>query len=93
MDHGLRHKPYRSGAALARAAEKSRGAALPQYLRKTLLTRHIPDYAAALSETHDYSQATALAFKGADMAVFQENFREFWLKRRGNARHYDPLDK
>ena len=64
----------------------------PQELNTTFKTI-LPDYAAALAETHDYNQATAAAFKDADMAVFQENFREFWLKRRGNARHYDPLDK
>ncbi len=46
--YGLKHKPYRSGAALAREAEASCGAPLPAQLRKTLLTRHIPDYAAAL---------------------------------------------
>ncbi len=51
----------------------------------------LPEYAAALAQTHDEEEATFLAFKDVDMAVFQENFREFWLKRRGTARHFDPL--
>ena len=61
--------------------------------RNTPFKAILPDFAAALAETHDYTQATAVAFKEVDMAVFQENFREFWLKRRASAMQYDPLEK
>jgi hypothetical protein len=55
---------------------------------KEILTR----FAAALAELRQYSTATALAWEGVDRAGFQENFREFWLKRRGAAMRYDPLE-
>ncbi len=61
--------------------------------RNTPFKDILPDFAAALAETHDYTQATAQAFKDVDLAVFQENFREFWLKRRVSALQYDPLEK
>jgi len=61
--------------------------------RNTPFKAILPDFAAALAQTHTYAEATALAFKEVDMAVFQENFREFWLKRRASAMQYDPLEK
>ncbi len=60
--------------------------------RNTPFKNILPDYAAALAQTHDREQATLLAFKDVDMAVFQENFSEFWLKRRNSAMQFDPLE-
>jgi len=60
--------------------------------RNTPFKAILPNYAAALAQTRNRDEATALTFKDVDMAVFQENFREFWLKRRGSALQYDPLD-
>ncbi len=61
--------------------------------RNTPFKDILPDFAAALAKTHAYDEATEAAFEDVDMAVFQENFREFWLKRRGSAMQYDPLEK
>ena len=61
--------------------------------RNTPFKNILPDFAAALAETHNYDEATALAFKDVDMAVFQDNFREFLLKRRASAMQFDPLEK
>lgn len=61
--------------------------------RNTPFKNILPDFAEALAETHSYSAATTAAFKKIDLRVFQENFREFWLKRRASAMQYDPLDK
>ena len=61
--------------------------------RNTPFKNILPDYAAALAQTHSGEEATVLAFKDVDMRVFQENFREFWLKRRGAAMQYDPLEQ
>ena len=47
-EYGHQHKPYRTGAALATAAEACCGKPLPPWLRTTLLTPHIPDYDAKL---------------------------------------------
>jgi hypothetical protein len=55
---------------------------------KTLLA----DYAAALKQTHDYGEASKRTCAALDMNVFQDNFREFWQKRRASAIQFDPLD-
>lgn len=60
--------------------------------RNTPFKNILPDYAEALALTHDGQAATAAAFKKIDLAVFKDNFREFWLKRRGSAMRYDPLE-
>jgi hypothetical protein len=61
--------------------------------RNTPFKSILPDFAASLAATHSYQAATSEAFKKIDVRVFQDNFREFWLKRRASAIHYDPLDK
>lgn len=61
--------------------------------RNTTYKEILPAFASALAETHRYPDATALAFESVDMGLFQENFREFWQKRRAEARLYDPLEK
>jgi hypothetical protein len=60
--------------------------------RNTPFKELLPDFAAALAETRNYAEATAKTLKAVDLGVFQENFREFWLKRRASALQYDPLD-
>ena len=60
--------------------------------RNTPFKNILPAYAAALVQTHDTGQATLQAFADVDMTIFQQNFREFWLKRRGSAMQYDPMD-
>jgi len=60
--------------------------------RNTPFKNILSDYALALAATHDEQAATAAAFKNVDLAVFKDNFREFWLKRRGSAMRYDPLE-
>ncbi len=60
--------------------------------RNTPFKNILPDYAAALALTHDEQTATTTAFNNVDLAVFKDNFREFWLKRRGSAMRYDPLE-
>ena len=59
--------------------------------RNTSFKTIMSDYAASLAQTHTYGEATKQAFAKINMAVFQENFREFWLKRRASAMQYDPL--
>ena len=61
--------------------------------RNTPFKNILPDYAAALVQTHSGEEATDIAFKAVDMTVFQENFREFWMKRRSSAMQYDPLEQ
>ena len=61
--------------------------------RNTPFKSILSDFADALAETRNYALATSAAFEKVDMNVFQENFREFWLKRRASAMQYDPLDK
>lgn len=51
----------------------------------------LESYAAALASETNFLRATEVAFGEVDMGVFQSNFREFWLKRRGAAMQYDPL--
>jgi len=60
--------------------------------RNTPFKNILPDYAAALALTHDDHAATTAAFRNVDLAVFKDNFREFWRKRRGSAMRYDPLE-
>lgn len=48
--YGTRHKPYPSARALTQAAEQSRRAALPSWLRRTILGDHSPDYIERLKE-------------------------------------------
>lgn len=47
-DYGVKHRPYRSALVLVRAAEACRRAALPDPIRKAILTEYAPDYAAEL---------------------------------------------
>lgn len=86
--------------ALARSLNYATAWGLAYYLQKgaplernTPFKTVLPDFAASLAETRSYRSATDAAFSDVDMAVFQENFREFWLKRRASAMQYDPLDK
>jgi len=60
--------------------------------RNTTFKNILPDLAAAIAETRRYPLATAQALETVDLSVFQDNFREFWLKRRASAMRYDPLD-
>jgi len=61
--------------------------------RNTPFKSILADYAASLAQTREYATATKQAFAEVDMTVFQENFREFWLKRRASAMQYDPLEE
>ncbi len=61
--------------------------------RNTPFKELLVDYAASLAASRDYEEANALTFADVDIAVFQTNFREFWLKRRASAIQYDPLEK
>lgn len=61
--------------------------------RNSPFTRILPDFALSLAQTHAYSDATTQAFSAIDMPAFQDNFREFWLKRRASAMQYDPLEE
>lgn len=60
--------------------------------RNTPFKSILPTLAATLARTRSYQQATQDAFSKVDMSVFQENFREFWTKRRASAMQFDPLD-
>ena len=91
---------FYDGTAAGRKLKYAMAWGLVYYLQKGApLERNTPfnsilsDYSAALAQTHDRQQATLVAFKQVDMAVFQENFREFWLKRRSTAMQYDPLEQ
>lgn len=48
--YGTRHKPYPSAHALIQAAQDSRRAALPSWLKRTILSDHSPDYIERLKE-------------------------------------------
>lgn len=61
--------------------------------RNTPFKSILPDYMTALAQTRNGEKATDFAFRNVDTSVFQENFREFWLKRRNSALQYDPLDQ
>ncbi|MBP5511539.1 MAG: hypothetical protein J6Z49_11535 [Kiritimatiellae bacterium] len=52
-----------------------------------ILERH----AAALRGTRDGAKATLAAFDGVEMKLFQEKFREFWLRDSERAFKYNPL--
>jgi len=94
------HDEFYEGTTGGRKLKYAMAWGLAYYLQKgaplernTPFKNILPDYAAALAQTRDREQATLLAFKDVDMAVFQANFREFWLKRRGSAMQYDPLEQ
>jgi hypothetical protein len=61
--------------------------------RNTPFKQILPTYADALALELDGAKATEAAFADVDMAVFLDTFREFWLKRRGTAMRYDPLQQ
>jgi len=61
--------------------------------RNTPFNSILTDFAAALAELHNYPEALAKTLETVDLRVFQDNFREFWLKRRASALQYDPFDK
>lgn len=91
---------FYDGTAAGRRLKYAMAWGLAYYLQKgsplernTPFKSILPDYAAALAQTRDREEANASAFKGVDMAVFQENFREFWLKRRAAAMQFDPLEQ
>ena len=90
---------FYSGNATERSLKYAVAWGLAYYLQKGApLERNTPfrsilqDHAAALAQTRSYSEATQQAFSQIDMPVFQDNFREFWLKRRATAIQYDPLE-
>jgi hypothetical protein len=94
------YEAFYGGESAARKLKYATAWALAYYLQKgapqernTPFKSILPDFAAALAETHSYQEATSAAFKKIDMHVFQENFREFWLKRRASAMQYDPFEK
>lgn len=91
---------FYSGDASERALNYAAAWGLAYYLQKgapqernTPFKDILPDFASALAETRLYPLATAHALKRVDLSVFQDNFREFWLKRRASAMRYDPLSK
>jgi hypothetical protein len=59
--------------------------------RNTEFKSVLPDLAAALIETQNYSEAMDKVLANMDMSVFQSNFKEFWTCRRSSALQYDPL--
>jgi len=90
---------FYSGNASERSLKYAIAWGIAYYLQKGApLERNTPfhdilrDYAAALAQTHAYPEATQQAFSRIDMSVFQDNFREFWLKRRSSAMQFDPLE-
>lgn len=60
--------------------------------RNTPFKSVLPDCAASLAQNHNFLEATKKAFAEVDLSVFQDNFREFWLKRRASAMQFDPLE-
>ena len=93
------HTEFYSGTSASLRLKYALAWGLAYYLQKgapqernTPFKDVLPDYAAALALTHDGEAATIAAFKNVDLTVFQENFREFWLKRRGSAMRYNPLE-
>jgi hypothetical protein len=91
---------YEGGSAAERTLKYATAWGLAYYLQKgapqernTPFKDILPVFASALAETRLYSAATVRAFEGVDLSVFQENFREFWLKRRASAMRYDPIGK
>lgn len=94
------YETFYGGESLERKVKYATAWGLAYYLQKgapqernTPFKDILPKFAASLAETHNYQMATAEALKGIDMRVFQDNFREFWLKRRASAIQYDPLEK
>ena len=90
---------YYGGSDAERSLKYAMAWGLAYYLQKgaplelnTPFKTILADYAAALAQSHAYADATKQAFAKIDMTVFQDNFREFWLKRRASAMQYDPLD-
>jgi len=93
------HTEFYSGTSASLRLKYALAWGLVYYLQKgaplernTPFKDILPDYAATLALTHDGATATAAAFKNVDLTVFQGNFREFWLKRRGSAMRYNPLE-
>jgi len=93
------HTEFYSGTSASLRLKYALAWGLAYYLQKgapqernTPFKDILPDYAATLALTHDGEAATTAAFKDVDLTVFQENFREFWRKRRGSAMRYNPLE-
>ena len=60
--------------------------------RNTPFKTFLSDLADALAETRKYPIANEQVLETIDMPVFQENFSEFWRKRRASAIQFNPLD-
>ncbi len=93
------YSTFYSGSTPERNLKYAMAWALAYYLQKGAPQEHntsfktiLADYTAALKQTHDYGQATRQTFAEIDMTVFQDNFREFWQKRRAAAMQFNPLD-
>jgi hypothetical protein len=96
MDYG----EFYDGADAARRLKYAMAWGLAYYFQKGVgADRQSPfkdvlaDYAETTALTRDTQQASLLAFAEIDMAAFQEDFRDFWLRRRARARAFDPLER
>lgn len=94
------YEEFYAGLSTGRRLKYAMAWALVYYLQKGAPTERntpfqqiLPAYADALARELDGAKATEAAFAGVDMAVFLDTFREFWLKRRGTAMRYDPLQQ
>jgi len=91
---------FYAGNSLERRLKYAMAWGLAYYLQKgapqernTPFKNILSDYAASLAQSHNFLEATHKAFAEIDMSVFQDNFREFWLKRRASAMQFDPLEE
>ena len=95
----MTYAEFYSGISADRSLNYALAWGLAYYLQKgapqernTSFKDILPDYAASLAISRNYREATILTFAEIDMKVFQSNFKEFWLKRRASAMHFDPLE-
>jgi hypothetical protein len=92
------HAAFYAGSNDQRALNYSTAWGLAYYLHKGAPARKqsayaeiIPAYLSALEATRDPGKATAAAFSGTDMAVFQKDFLDFWKRWRHTARRHNPF--
>jgi hypothetical protein len=93
------HKGFYQGSDEQRELNYTAAWALVYYLRKGAPAEKesadaaLPGaYLKALAQTRKAEAATAAAFEGVNMALFQRRFTKFWQRGRNRARRYDPFE-
>jgi len=93
------HKEFYQGSNEQRDLNYTAAWVLVYYLRKGAPAEKESAYAAlpdaylqALAQTRRAEAATAAAFEGVNMDLFQRRFTEFWQRGRNRGQRYDPFE-